>query len=110
MEPQAKYANSHRTRAFAAFKAACLDGLAVADAPPNAVRDAAGFAAAAANISTQAELAAFIAGLRAELANDGATLPQFLASLEAVTRDTHFQAEPIWRTIAKALLAASLNK
>ncbi|MEQ1710186.1 MAG: non-canonical purine NTP pyrophosphatase [Hyphomicrobium sp.] len=110
MEPKQKYANSHRTRAFAAFKAACLDGLDLTDAPPNSVRDAAGLAAAAANISTQAELAAFIAGLRAELANDGATLPQFLACLEAVTRDTHFQAEPIWRTIAKALLAASLKK
>lgn len=124
MQPKEKYAGSHRTRAFAAFKAACLDGLQVTDAPrcvvgagsaPNAVRDKAGLAAAAANISTQAELAAFVAGLRDDVTahpaeGSGATLPRFLEALETVTRDTHFEAEPVWRTIAKALLAARLYK
>lgn len=116
MEPKEKYAGSHRTRAFAAFTAACLDGLAVvANAPPNAVRDKAGLAAAAANISTQAELSAFVASLRADVVTHpaegaGATLPRFLEALEAVARDTHFEAEPVWRTIAKALLAARLYK
>lgn len=116
MEPKQKYAGSHRTRAFAAFKAACLDGLGVAaDAPPNAVRDQAGLAAAAANISTQAELAAFVAGLRADVAahpadGSGATLQRFLEALETVTRDTQFAVEPVWRTFAKALLAARLYK
>ncbi len=115
MEPRKKYADSHRTRAFAAFKAGCLDGLEVIDAPPNAVRDKAGLAAAAANISTQAELAAFVSSLRDDVAahpadGSGATLPRFLEALETVTRDTHFDNGPVWRTIAKALLAARLYK
>jgi XTP/dITP diphosphohydrolase len=115
MPPERKYAISHRTRAFAAFKAACLDraGLSAADAPPNAVRDRAGLVAAAANISTREELAAFIANLRADLARNAsawgnAALPDFLMALETAAREDRQAAdEPPARTIAKALLAAS---
>lgn len=115
MEPKQKYAISHRTRAFAAFKAACLDGRGVADAPPNADRDKAGLAAAAANISTQAELARFIANLRHDLAaraggSESAALLRYLEALEAVVTDTRFDAEPGWRTMAKALFAASRDE
>ena len=113
MEPREKYAISHRTRAFAAFKAACLDAASMPDTAPNAIRDdAAGLAAAAANISTQAELRAFVANLRHDLATyptawSNAALPQYLDAMEAVIRDARFPAEPPWRTLAKALLAAS---
>jgi XTP/dITP diphosphohydrolase len=58
MEPAGKYAISHRTRAFEKFKAECLAGHSNEGASkgPNAVRDTAGLAAAAANISTREEL------------------------------------------------------
>jgi XTP/dITP diphosphohydrolase len=115
MEPKDKYAISHRTRAFAAFKRDCLDTAtgAVAHASPNAERDAAGLAAAAANISTRQELIAFIANLRADLVRassrghpssvDGYldAMQTWLAQAGEVERD-----EPKWRTMAKALLAA----
>lgn len=112
MEPQAKYAISHRTRAFAAFKAACLDESARHEGAPNATRDLAGLAAAAANISTQAELATFVAGLRADLAAHPddwprTSLSEYLAAMERAIRETSAESEPAWRTLAKVLLAAS---
>lgn len=114
MEPAGKYAISHRTRAFAAFKAACLDGLdgGPQTGPPNALRDSAGLAAAAANISTRAELAAFAANLGNDFTRHGATwrngdLPRFLAALGTALDTPSPTGEPAPRIFAKALLAAS---
>jgi len=116
MEPAGKYAISHRTRAFEKFKAECLVGLgAAASAPPNAVRDAAGLAAAAANISTHEELAAFIANLRADLARNGTDWPSrdlagYLSRLGTWAAVATNSDEPKWRTFAKALLAAATER
>jgi XTP/dITP diphosphohydrolase len=115
MEPKQKYAISHRTRAFAAFKRDCLeaDATGLADGGPNAERDAAGFAAAAANISTRSELVTFIANLRADLIAkpgdwENASLEPYLDALQSWIADTTSldAAEPKWRSMAKALLAA----
>ena len=69
--------------------------------------------AAARNLSTQAELARFIESLREDHARHGGAwkpkdLAAFLAALEtaAATADVA-DAEPRWRTLARALLAAS---
>lgn len=114
MEPKQKYAISHRTRAFAAFKRDCLEADGDAGlSGPNAERDAAGFAAAAANISTKDELVAFVANLRADLAAkpegwENVTLARYLEALQAWVADTASLdvEEPKWRGMAKALLAA----
>ncbi|AHB47731.1 nucleoside-triphosphatase [Hyphomicrobium nitrativorans NL23] len=113
MEPAGKYAISHRTRAFAAFKRDCLEGIAAEPARPKSGRDLEGLEAAARNLSTQAELARFIASLRDDLATNGADWPvrdltSFLGALQQAAEkvDTP-DAEPRWRTLARALLAAS---
>lgn len=113
MEPAGKYAISHRTRAFAAFKRECLEGIAAEPARPKSGRDLEGLEAAARNLSTQAELARFIAALRKDLATNGADWPAtdlsgFLRALEQATAKADApDAEPRWRTLARALLAAS---
>lgn len=113
MEPAAKYAISHRTRAFAAFKRDCLDGLATTAVPARQGRDLEGLEAAARNLSTAAELARFIASLRDDLARNGSAwkpqdLADFLAALErAIVAADAPEAEPRWRTLARALLAAT---
>ena len=115
MEPAQKYANSHRTRAFAKFKAECLEAAVGDGAGPNAVRDAAGLKAASANISTREELAAFIVNLAADLERNGtawdnATLPAYLKALQTgISCAAPNNDEPRWRTLAKALLAATNN-
>ena len=114
MEPAQKYAISHRTRAFAAFKAAMLDHLkpvATDDAKPGG-RDVAALSAAAASLSTRSEAAAFIAHLKADLeANKtawaNATLEMYLAALEQQLKEASASDEPAWRQLAKAMLAAS---
>ncbi len=112
MEPAQKYAISHRTRAFDAFRRACLEDDGAAPLQPNATRDADGLAAAAANISTREELVTFIANLRTDLARNGgewgnADLPRFLEAMQGWFSDAPANDDPKWRTIAKALLAAS---
>jgi XTP/dITP diphosphohydrolase len=112
MEPAAKYAISHRTRAFEAFRRECLEESAASAPAPSAVRDLAGLEAAAANISTKDELAAFIASLRSDIGRAGksggsASLSGLLAEVEARLADQKSTDEPKWRTIAKILLAAS---
>jgi len=114
MEPAGKYAISHRTRAFERFKAECLGEREkdVKDQGPNAVRDAQGLAAAAANISTQLELATFIVNLRHYLARNGKEwmnkdLAAYLEALGNELSQSAMADEPKCRTIAKALLAAS---
>src|SRR5690606_5630482 len=88
IDPDRKHAISHRSRAFAMFTAACLDGLPRVDPKPATGRDAEGFMAAARNLSSRDELVSFISNLR----NDHAThasawgpqsLSEFLAALES---------------------------
>ena len=113
MEPAAKYAISHRTRAFEAFKRDCLEHVKVAGPAVKTGRDLEALDAASRNLSTQAELSRFIAALRHDLAQNGAAwkradLATFLAALERVTATADVpDAEPRWRTLARALLAAS---
>jgi XTP/dITP diphosphohydrolase len=113
MEPAEKYAISHRTRAFEAFKRHCLEKVEARGPAPKAGRDLEGLEAAARNLSTQAELARFVASLREDLARNGsawtaADLASFLQALEtAVASADVADAEPRWRTLARALLAAS---
>lgn len=113
MEPADKYAISHRTRAFAAFKRDCLDGIEAKPASARVGRDVEGLEAAARNLSTEAELIRFIESLRADLAANGrewkaADLPSFLRALEDALKSADApETEPRWRTIARALLAAT---
>ena len=68
MPPAEKYAGSHRTRAFAAFKSQCLDQIAAAPGFGKiAGRDLPALVAAAASLSTREELAQFVMRLRADL-------------------------------------------
>ena len=121
MEPSQKYANSHRTRAFAQFKSECLADGDAADAGPSrgpsrgpiAGRDLAALTAAAASLSTREELVQFVARLRADLAANKAgwendTLERYLDALHGIVSDTAANDEPKWRTLAKVLLAASV--
>jgi XTP/dITP diphosphohydrolase len=114
MDPAEKYAGSHRTRAFAAFKAQCLDHIsAAADAGKIAGRDLPALTAAAASLSTKDELAQFILRLRADLhANrehwTSETLDTYFAAMQGYLTDMPDDNDPKWRTMAKVLLAASL--
>lgn len=108
MEPAGKYAISHRTRAFEAFRRAVLGDSSAEPLKPNADRDREGLAAAAANISTREELRTFVKYLGADLDRRGQPridLGTLLAALEASVVPQ--SAEPRWRTLAKALLAAT---
>jgi len=116
MEPAQKYAISHRTRAFRAFKAAVLQGLEQRSsdqfAPTSRPRlDVwTGLRAAAANLSTRAELTRFIANLRAEIdasADDEAALDLALSRIEGYLASSQVEDEPKWRLLAKAILAAA---
>jgi XTP/dITP diphosphohydrolase len=115
MEPASKYAISHRTRAFEAFKRDCLAEIEPFSPSPTAIagRNLEALNAAARNISTKPELLVFIANLRSDLAQHEAgwenpNLPRYLEAFEAWLADVELPDEPKWRTIAKALLAASL--
>lgn len=118
MEPAAKYAISHRTRAFAAFKWECLGQAEPADAGPAAEaatgRDLATLTAAAANLSTREELLTFLGHLRRDLEahTDGGSaleLPRALEAIEVWLAAVDPKEEPRWRTLAKALLAGSAH-
>ena len=113
MQPEAKYAISHRTRAFAVFKAAMLDAISPEASAPtaNTGRDLDAFAAAAASLSTRAETAAFVARLKDDLAAHRsdwkyATLDSYLDALQRRLAEAPMTEEPAWRSLAKALLAA----
>jgi XTP/dITP diphosphohydrolase len=113
MPPEAKYAISHRTRAFEAFKRDCLDHVKTRAPNAKSGRDLEALDAASRNLSTQAELAKFIASLREDYAANrlswkAADLSAFLVALEraAATTDAS-DSEPRWRTLARTLLAAS---
>ena len=111
MEPESKNAMSHRARAFAAFEATCLEGVAasVPVAGPSALE---GLDAAARSISSREEFVRFVAALRADLKVNGgawenATLDRYLDALGGYVTDAAIPEEPVWRTMARALLAAS---
>ena len=116
VEPAAKYAISHRTRAFEAFKRDCLEHVPQKGRTAKGGRNIEALDAAARNLSTQAELARFIASLRTDLAQNGPAwssteLPAFLAALETAAASADVpDAEPRWRTLARALLAASRGR
>ncbi|OYW55901.1 MAG: non-canonical purine NTP pyrophosphatase, RdgB/HAM1 family [Hyphomicrobium sp. 32-62-53] len=111
MEPAGKYAISHRTRAFDAFRKAALGDLSAEPVKPNAERDTAGLHAAAANISTRDELKTFVKYLSADLERRGqprVNLGTLMVALEDSVGEK--SDEPRWRTLAKALLAATEAK
>lgn len=114
MDPAEKYAGSHRTRAFAAFKRNCLDQIAPAAKNAKiAGRDLPALTAAAASLSTREELAQFVMRLRTDLHANGdswnaKTLDEYLAALQGYLGDMPDLKDPQWRLMAKVLLAASL--
>lgn len=121
MQPAEKHAMSHRSRAFAAFKAAKLAGFSTADGAPDGLAPIGagayeGLAAAAANLSTRAELATFIGNLRADLKTNGAEwdnedLASFLKAVQGwIDVRPDLEEEPRWRLLAKALLAGSRSE
>lgn len=117
MEPARKHAMSHRARAFEAFRAEKLVGLASIGKkaiPAGAGAGAyEGLAAAAANLSTADELVTFIADLRGDLKDnahawDNAAVDNYLEAIGAFIEDSpNLEVEPRWRLVAKALLAGS---
>ena len=112
MAPEEKYAISHRTRAFAVFKAERLDHIAPNSTSTIEGRDLDAMAAAAASLSTRVEAAQFIERLRADLAANGTewkatTLDGYLEALQAHLEVAPDNDDPKWRALAKALLAAS---
>jgi XTP/dITP diphosphohydrolase len=118
MEPAAKYAISHRTRAFERFKKDCLEEPGTSEiggAAAESARDVERLSAAAQNLSTKAELATFVGRLRRDLDQhsalwDNPELSGYLGRLEDCLGASDVADEPKWRTIAKALLAASRHK
>ena len=114
MQPAQKYAISHRTQAFAKFKAECLDQIEAAHAPHKSTgRDVAALTAAAANLSTKDELVRFVSNLRTDLDRnspgwENPTLECYLDAMQGYLSDMPANDEPKWRTMAKVLLAASL--
>ena len=78
-------------------------------------RETEALAAAAANLSTRAELATFVARLRWAIEDgrrDGGddAIAHDLAALEAWLHTADIPEEPRWRTLAKALLAATARR
>jgi len=109
IEPKQKYAISHRTRAFAEFRAQCLERIAATE-PGGPVDDVAAIGAAAACLSSQEELVEFISRMRANLRDRPvprarSMLGDFLAALEGAAAHLKPTDEPRWRTIAKLLAA-----
>ncbi len=111
MVPEEKYAISHRTRAFAAFKAACLANLPKMTAQPSRSVAVSGLQAAAANLSTQQELARFVANLAADAAAHpeevGAGMAPGLRRMASWLEAENLGDETKWRLLARALLAAT---
>ena len=113
MEPKQKYAISHRTRAFAKFKAECLEHVGASVPSEVEGRDLVALRATAANLSSKDELSRFLTDLIADQRRNGEswahpTLESFLKALQDQIKDTDANStEPRWRTIARLLLAAS---
>lgn len=118
MDPARKNAISHRARAFAAFEAEALPERTATQASATAtaaatIRDAEGLEAAALSISTREEFVRFLANLRQDLKDhpeawSNASLDAYLNGMGVWSTDaTLAEGEPVWRTIARALLAAT---
>lgn len=110
MQPEDKYAISHRTRAFAAFKSNCLAGLTKVKSQPSRAEVLEGLKAAAANLSTQSELAAFVANLAADVAahpSEADSTGPGLRRISTWLESEHLDDETCWRLVAKALLVAT---
>jgi XTP/dITP diphosphohydrolase len=111
MAPEEKYAVSHRTRAFAAFKAGCLAGLEQRSVASTRGDVISGIKAAAANLSTQAELAAFVTNLAADVAAHpeygGAGTAPALRRIAGWLDGDDLDQETKWRLVARALLVAT---
>jgi XTP/dITP diphosphohydrolase len=106
MEPAAKHAISHRARAFNLFVDACL-------APKPAIE----ISEMVELVTTRADLARFIDALRSDLETnaqewENTTLDRFLGAFgQWVVDSAHLPtdtSEPVWRTMARTLHAASL--
>lgn len=110
MEPEQKYAISHRTRAFAAFKAEMLEGIQKVGPSASKDVDNAGRQAAAANLSTRSELITFVRNLAAAAVPQGSDQnelsPASLNRIASWLEDSADDEEPKWRLVAKCLLAA----
>jgi XTP/dITP diphosphohydrolase len=111
MDPQRKNAISHRAQAFALFERDCLEGAAgvVVNDGPSAFE---GLDAAARSISTREEFVRFVAALREDLklnasAWQNTSLDSYLDGLGGWVTDAAIPDAPVWRTMARALLAAS---
>lgn len=115
MEPERKYANSHRTRAFAAFKEKLLEHVKpTASIIEGASRDVQALTAAAASLSTKAEFAAFLRRLQQDFvahhdAWPTADVGTLLGTLSHELSKQQDSAEPAWRILARALARASSN-
>lgn len=111
MAPEEKNAMSHRTRAFAAFKAHCLAGLTAQKVQPVRADVIAGLRAAAANLSTQAELAKFVSNLAADVAthpeDGGAGTAPALQRIAGWLDREDLDAQTKWRLLARGLLVAT---
>jgi XTP/dITP diphosphohydrolase len=117
MDPERKNAISHRARAFADFERDCLQAADLAitnpDARPSSIE---GFEAAASSISTREECVDFIAALRADLTAKAQadrplkTLDAYLDDMGSWLTDATVPAEPVWRTLARACLAATKTR
>jgi len=123
IDPAQKNAMSHRARAFELFRSACLGDAGLGDAGlgeasaetdvTNGLSVADGLSAAARSVSTREEFVRFVSGLREDLARNGsdwenATLDAYLDGLGGYVTDARVTTEePVWRTMAKALYAAS---
>lgn len=113
IEPDQKHALSHRRRAFDLFEARCLTHLPkqTGDRDGDAVE---GLRAAAANLSTQAEFVQFVGNLRVYLKQspddwENNTVDRYLDALGGWVGDAKIaKDEPKWRTMANALLAATM--
>ena len=112
MEPERKHAMSHRARAFAEFEAEELAGLPRLDTVVGEADNEEGLVAAAANLSTREELAAFIGYLVSDLKAhpdrwENSDLPRFLEAMQAWMADRGPDEDAVkWRMIASTLLAA----
>lgn len=116
MAPEQKYAVSHRTRAFAKFKAECLAHIEERAATSPGGRDLPALRAVVASLSTKDELCRFLADLsddfvRNKRAWSSEDAGQYLMAIRGVVEIAAFrEGEPRWRTIANALLEASVKQ
>ena len=117
MDPARKNAISHRAQAFALFEHEALGPpMTTAATTPGAAPNAHdGLDAAAQSISTREEFVRFVSYLQADLKTNRAawtnsTLDAYLDAIGNHVTDAAIPAEPVWRTLARTLLAASRNR